>query len=429
MKRVLYLAFFFPPLGGAGVQRTVKFVRYLPQFGWNATVVTARAAYWMRDASLAAEISPSTRVLRAPCPGARFLGGGQGGSGKRSHTRTSLLRRLARGLLVPDAYLGWAWHARRAAARELSAAAAAGEPYHAVITTSSPDSAHLAGRALRRQGGPPWLADFRDPWTRRLAYAPPTTWHDRRHRRLESSCLRTADLITVTTEETRDDFLLRYPEETLGRIEVIPNGYDEEDFVRAEQGAYPPVGEEDEGPVLLHAGQLNPERPLTPFLRGLGLAVDTASARGERIRVVFLGAHYDRHRAEVRAAELESIVTFLPPRAHVEAVAALRRARALLLLEDDSDRGRLVLPGKVFEYLRSGRPILACVPRGGAADRIVRANGGGEVVDPARPDDIARGVSAVLAPGRTGADPDSIRIYERRVLASRLASLLDRIAG
>lgn len=429
MKRVLYLAFFFPPLGGAGVQRTVKFVRYLPEFDWSATVVTANAAYWLRDASLATEISPTTKVLRTPCPGARFLGGGQGGSGRRSHARTTLLRRIARGLLVPDAYLGWAWHARRAAARELRDAAAAGAPYHAVITTSSPDSVHLAGRALRRQNGPPWLADFRDPWTRRLAYTPPTRWHDRLHRHLESSCLRAADLITVTTEETRDDFLQRYPGETRGRIEVIPNGYDEEDFVRAEQEASPPAGEEDEGPVLLHAGQLNPERPLTPFLRGLREAVDQASARGERFRVVFLGAHYDLHRDEVCSFDLESVVAFLPPREHVEAVAALRRARALLLLEDDSDRGRLVLPGKAFEYLRSGRPILAVVPRGGAAERTVRATGGGDVVDPASPSDIARGMKAVLTPGRAGADPGSIRIYERRALASRLASLLDRVAG
>lgn len=427
MKRLLYLAFFFPPTGGAGVQRTLKFVRYLPEHGWNATVITAAAGYWMQDASLLREIPPSVRVLRAPCPGGRFLDGRRGGSASRSGARTGLLRRIARGLLVPDAYLGWSWYARRWAARELAESAARGAPYHAVITTSSPDSAHLAGRALRRSGGPPWLADFRDPWTRRLSYAPPTAWHDSLHRRLEAACLRAADGVIVTADETRDDFLRRYPAETRGKIEVIPNGYDEDDFQPAHDGIGPPAGEE---PVaLLHAGQLNPERPLTPFLRGLRRAVDETPAGAPPLSVTFLGAHYDLHREEVRALSLERHVRFLPPCEHRAAIRSLEEARALLLLEDDSDRGRLVLPGKIFEYLRSGRPVLAVVPAGGAAGRMVRETEAGVVADPARPGEIAAGIEAVLRPGRSGAARERIGEFERRALTARLAAALDRVSG
>jgi len=101
LRRVLYVAFFFPPLGGAGVQRSLKFVRYLPAHGWRATVLTSRARYWMSDASLLAELDPETRIVRAPFWGARLAGGGGGGTA-RSRGRIDLLRSLGRALLIPD---------------------------------------------------------------------------------------------------------------------------------------------------------------------------------------------------------------------------------------------------------------------------------------------------------------------------------------
>lgn len=430
MKRVLYIAYFFPPLGGAGVQRTLKFVRYLPQWGWEATVLTARAPYWMLDPSLSAELPPSTRILRAPFWGGRVVGMAAGGkrpaersapadgtpsssareevsrssetsavAGKRSDRRIRILRWIARGVLVPDAYLGWAYPALREARRELAMSR-----YDAVLTTSSPDSTHLVGRTLKRSLGVPWVADFRDPWTRRLAYRPFSPWHDRLHRNLERSCLKEADRVIVTTEETRRDFLTLYPGIPAGKIEVIPNGFDEDDFRAAAAsckaaGLSPVLSASDPTPrfSIVHAGQLNPERPLAPFLAGLRFFLDRFPAREEDVRTLFLGGYYDRDLAEVRRFGLEGVVTFLSGRPHIESIATLLRSRILLLLEHDSDRGRLVLPGKVFEYLRSGRPILAVVPTEGAAARVVRQFKAGFVADPASADSVAEGIETLLA--------------------------------
>ncbi|MEZ4651466.1 MAG: glycosyltransferase [Candidatus Eisenbacteria bacterium] len=228
-RRLLYVAYFFPPLGGAGVQRTLKFVRYLADFGWDATVVTGPASYWLRDDSLAEEVPSTVRVVRAPHWGSRFVGGG-GSSTRRSASRIRGLRAVSRALLVPDAYVGWVAPTRRVLGDLVRA-----ERFDAVITTSSPDSTHLLGRWLHRSRHLPWIADFRDPWTRRMSYAPPTELHHRVQRSLERSVLEEADRVVVTSDATRQDYLGLIPTLAPESIVTITNGFDEEDFAAAER--------------------------------------------------------------------------------------------------------------------------------------------------------------------------------------------------
>ncbi len=437
-RELLFVAFFFPPLGGGGVQRSLKFVRYLPDHGWQPRVVAAEAGYWMHDESLLAEVPPDTAVRRVPFGGRRLIGMG-GRAGARSRTATRWLRSVSRFVLVPDTYVGWSRRATRIVAEEL-----ARRPAALIFTTSSPDSAHLLGRAVKRATGLPWVADFRDPWTGRLSYAPPTPLHHRWQLALEGSCLREADAVVVTTPETRDDFLARHSDLSAAKFHVIPNGFDEDDFAAAAAmqtaGAARAPGAADWIPAggfpVLHAGQLNLDRSLAPFLAGLRFYRERrrisppppAPRGGGDAAAVFLGPCYDWHREQVRAAGLSDAVHFLPGRTHRDAVLAMLSARMLLLLEQDSDRGRLVLPGKAFEYLRADRPILAVVPKGGAAARFVRETGAGIAVDPARPEEIAEGLARLLdgEPARprpaASAEP-----YERRILTAALARLFDSV--
>jgi glycosyltransferase involved in cell wall biosynthesis len=424
VRRVLYLAYFFPPLGGAGVQRSLKFTRYLPEHQWLPHVLTGPAGYWIRDETLLDELDPRVQVERVGHWGARWMGGA-GTATRRSGRQIHLLRRISRLFLVPDAYIAWS-----------RAAAAHGEAlggryrFDAIVSTSSPDSAHLAGARLQRRLGVPWIADFRDPWTRRMAYAPPTQLHDRWHRRLERAVLRHADRVVVTSEATREDFLNRTRGLPPDRVVVIPNGYDEADFSAAEEW----IARAGEGagqiPPILHAGQLNPERPIGPYLAGLRHLLERDPQTAQRAATLFLGAHYDGHLQEVRAAGLQSLVTFEGNRPHVESVAALLRAHVLLLLEQNSERGRLILPGKIWEYARAGRPILALVPPGGAADRLVRELDAGRVVDPARPDQVAAGIAGLLARSPdSGAERVKLASFERRALTTKLARVLDEASA
>lgn len=421
MKRVLYLAYFFPPLGGAGVQRSLKFTRYLPEHQWLPHVLTGPAGYWIRDETLLDELDPRVQVERVGHWGARWMGGA-GAATRRSGRRIQWLRRISRLFLVPDAYIAWS----RAAA-EHGEALGRRNRFDAIITTSSPDSAHLAGARLQRRLGVPWIADFRDPWTRRMAYAPPTQLHDRWHHRMERAVLRHADRVIVTSEATREDFLRRTRGLPPERVVVIPNGYDEADFAAAE--AWLARAGESAGaiPPILHAGQLNPERPIGPYLAGLRHLLERDPETARKAGTLFLGPHYDGHLQEVRAAGLQSLVRFEGNRPHVESVAALLRAHVLLLLEQNSERGRLILPGKVWEYARSGRSILALVPAGGAADRLVRDLDAGRVVDPARPDQVADGIAELLARAPdSGASREKIVPFERRALTAELARVLDQ---
>ena len=425
-RRVLMVAYFFPPLGGAGVQRSLKLAKYLPEQGWEPTVVTVRSRdYWMTDASLVEEMCGRVRVMRTRsitglAIARRFLPRAAGAPGRPRATGGPLktLRRAANWLWVPDAYVGWAPFARYGAGRLL-----ARQPHDLIYTTSSPDSAHLIGRALRRRFGLPWVADFRDPWTRRMSYDPPTAWHDRRHRRWERAVLREATHITVTAEATRADYLARYPELAPEKISVVTNGFDEEDFSGQPAGAAPA-----DCFTITHAGQLNPERRARPFLEALRLFLQRRPDARARTRVRFIGACYQHDIDDALALGVAGVVAFEPPRPHREIIRELLGSHLLLLMEQDSDRGGLILPGKVFEYLRSRRPILGLLPHGAAWDLIethragcCRRTGDRESVA-----DALQGYYEAFEKGpipATALSAGTLARYERRALAAAMAGI------
>jgi glycosyltransferase involved in cell wall biosynthesis len=419
--KVLIIAYFFPPLGGAGVQRTLKFVRYLPDSGWSPEVVTVRQpAYWIRDPTLLDEIPPGVAVHRVPNP---VPLGGSGGGRRRSTTLTRALRWLATLFLTPDVYTLWSRAAASEAARLLE-----GKSFQALWTTSSPDSTHVAGLSLKKRFGIPWIADFRDPWVRRLSFAPPTALHTRSHHRLEEEVVRRADGVVVTSEATREDFLGRYRFLDPGRVVVVTNGYDEEDFLRLE------VDPAADRFRILHLGQLNPERSLMPLLAPLAGLLKRRPEIRSSLEVVCVGPHYETHRQEARAKGLGDLVCFLPPCSHREGIERLGRAHLLLLLEKEGERGRLILPGKTFEYLRSTRPVLALVdPRSDAA-RLVRETDAGWAFAPTARAEIESCLEQrwdAFSQGRleSGASATGLAAFERRALARRLAGILDSASG
>jgi glycosyltransferase involved in cell wall biosynthesis len=405
------------------VQRTVKFIRHLPQHGWSPTVITVRNShYWMRDESLSAEIPDTVRVIRTqaltgPAVLDRFAPGRARGQTnvRRSGRVQAVLRNVARWLTVPDPYVGWVPFATRAARDALRAGGV-------LMTTSSPDSTHLVGLCLARRGLP-WVADFRDPWVRRMSFEAPTPLHRRANEALERRVVRRAGRIIVTSESTRDDFLARYDWLDPARIICIPNGYDEDDFPLRE----PPPADRF---VLLHLGQLNPERPIGPLLDHLQAFLELRPQAQEHATLELVGAHYREDERLVEERALTSIVRFDPALPHREAIKRLLRARVLVLMEQQSDRGSLIVPGKTFEYLRARRPILGLLPRGAAWDLLERLRAGCCCL-PSDPPSGARFLARLYDAYRQGVSPpelprrDEIACFERRVLAERLAAVLD----
>lgn len=418
--KLLVLSYFFPPLGGAGVQRSLKFVRYLSEFGWDAEVVTVRQrAYWIRDPTLLDEVPTSVAIHRVANP---IPLGGSGGGKRRSTSFMRGMRWLASLLLVPDVYTLWS----RAAAREAQRLLREGS-FRALWTTSSPDSTHLAGLRLHRRFGIPWVADFRDPWVRRLSFAPPTPLHRRMHLRMEASVIHAAQKVIVTSEQTRQDFLRRYPSLSPDRILVLTNGYDEEDFRDFV------VDTPSDRFRILHLGQLNPERSLLPLLEPLSdLLRDRPNLR-ERVEVTCIGPHYETHLQEARRLGLENVVRFLPPCSHSDGIAWLGRAHLLLILEREGERGRLITPGKLFESMRSGRGVLALVDAESDATRLVREAGAGWAFSPSARGEIGACLEERLTrflsgEQESGASLEAIRVFERRNLSGDLARVLTSLA-
>jgi glycosyltransferase involved in cell wall biosynthesis len=438
LKRLLAIAYFFPPLGGGGCQRTLKLVRYLEPAGWASTVVTVKDPdYWILDPSLEAEVPASCEVLRVSALTSqrllRLLGGTgmkiEERQGRRNAGAFRALRRLQQLVAIPDGYRAWARAAERAAASRVARGG-----IDALWTTSSPESAHLAGLAIKRRAAIPWIADFRDPWVGRVTYAPPTAWHDRRHRALEAAVVANADRVTVVSEAMAVRFRERYPAIEADRFVVLPNGYDPDDWERA---ARLPADSNEPGAgrrfVVLHAGQLAHRPTVATLLEAARRLVTESPARRETLRLRFMGGNEGLDAAAIARAGLApwaEIVETIPSRPHVESLASMKRSNLLVLLGHGGDADSQIYTGKIYEYLTSGRPVLGILDPGPAADLIVRSGHGVAC----RPGDVDAVKAAIRIPleawerGQIAPDfplPAMAPGWERRTMARRAGELLD----
>jgi len=427
----LLVSHFFPPMGGGGVQRVTKFVKYLDDCGWRTTVISGRPEdYWMRDDTLLADLPASASVertaaasgisvLRRLRPAAR--GSGAASASRRSSRVFGLLRRAASWTLVPDTYVGWKPFALRAAQAVLVR-----DPPAVILSSGPPETNHLVGLALRRATGLPWLADFRDPWFGIHLHPAPTAWHRARHARLEGAVLREASAVTCTTTWLRDLLCDRAPR-PIAHLQVIRNGFDPADFPPP-----PPPRAPDTPLRLLHTGMLT----LTRSAEGLLAAIARLHTREPELRGAFevelVGARESRNDAAAAAPELAGCVQVRDYVPHRQAIAAMQAADVLVLIKHVEPRFRGLIPGKLYEYMGAGRPILALVPESEAAD-LVRDLGWGEVAPPDDPEAIAAALRRLLAAKRSGRLVESYAMrgreqFERRSQAESLAALLAVIA-
>jgi glycosyltransferase involved in cell wall biosynthesis len=437
VKRVLFLAYFFPPLGGGGCQRTLKLVRYLEGNGWRSTVVTTRDQdYWILDPSLEREIPAETEVLRVGgLTGGKILSAlsragvpVQTGQGTRRKGPIQALRSLQRWMILPDGYRPWARAAERAASERIVKGGV-----DAIWTTSSPESAHLAGLALQKRHRLPWIADFRDPWVGRVTYHPPTPWHDARHRAMERRVVQSADRVTLVSEAMAALYRARYPAIDPARFVVLPNGFDPDDWKRADLELAASAPETAPRFVLLHAGQLAHRPTVRTLLMAARLLLERDPAARETLRLRFTGGNEEIGPRERERYALGETLEFTPSLPHIASLVAMRRASVLLLLGHGGDADALLYTGKLYEYLSSGRPVLAILDEGPAAE-LIRATGAGVVV---RPGDVPGTLNALrewLTAFRAGKElsipvvPTLFSAWERQKLAAQAARILSEIA-
>ena len=427
--RLLVITYYWPPSGGAGVQRCLKFVKHLGRFGVEATVITvdaAQATYPVRDESLLAEVPAGVRVIRTATSepfesykkltGRAVPYGGFANEGKPGLMQKAL-RFVRSNLFIPDPRRGWNRHALAAVEQLL----AAGEKFDAVLTSSPPHSTQLIGLALQRRHGLRWLADLRDPWTdiyyyKDLHHTPLAAWLDARY---ERQVLTQADAVLVTSPETKRLFLAKLPALPAAKFHVLPNGYDESDFQLPSQ---PPT----DCLRITHTGTITELYHVSRLLE----AVAACAARHPDVplRLRFVGQVSAELRGQVERTGLLPTTELLPFVPHSESVAHLLNASALLMAIPDVPRNFGILPGKVFEYLAANKPILCVGPAGSDADNLLQECGAGQALPYEDAQLMLETLEALVAQWRINPNLDlpavSHNRYSRRALAGQLAQLV-----
>lgn len=371
MKRLLIITYYWPPNGGAGVQRWLKFAKYLPQQGWCPVVYTpSNPEVIMADPGLEREVPPEVELVKRPIIEPYGLYKRLTGRGKDATVHTAFLSEEGRqgwredlalwvrsNLFIPDARVWWVRPSVRHLLRYLK-----DHPVDAVVTTGPPHSMHLIGRALKRHLGVRWIADWRDPWTNIDFYhqLKLAGWADRKHRRLEASVLREADR-TIAVGWTMAEEL-----EALGAraVDVITNGYDPSDVPS-------PPQEVDSELSLVHVGSLTATRNAPGLWKAIALLCQRDPAFSARLKLRFVGAIDHSALASIAEAGLADKVERIGPVDHAEAMRQMQRARVLLLLLNDTANAKGILTSKLFEYLSVGRPLLTIGPKDGDVARVI----------------------------------------------------------
>ena len=437
MRRVLVIAYMFPPVAGVGIERTLKHVTHLPETGWQPVVVApASPGYRLVDAGTLDRVPLSTEVHRAwsiePAHLRRWLGralrGRPGPPGAPSAGRASPARNGIRGILheawrsyvelawFPDEQVGWA---PAAIAAGIDAAARA--PVDAIYSSGPPWTSHLVAAAIQGVTGLPWVADFRDPWIGNAYAAPLPGPHRYARAWLERRVVAAAEVSVFASAGVRDQYAGRYPR-LADRFVTIHNGYDLEDVAAAR--ALPTDRPSDGRFRLAFTGSLQGEAEARLLVSGLHAALDRRPDLVDRLRVQLIG--WMSPAAEAIAGEalagLAPVVERIGQQPKRTALRMLADADAALVLLADAPGREHVPSAKLFDAIGLDRPVLAVAPAG-EVRRILAELSWGIGVDPTA-DGFADGLVRLLdaPPPDRPADPDGR--FERRTLSRRLATLL-----
>ena len=417
MIRVLFIAHYFPPIGGGGVQRSAKFVKYLPRFGIQPIVLTGPGkdqSHWTpEDATLVADVPPSTPVFRAAW----------GSPSERLQNLMTLGNRIIE------------------------------EERPAVILVSmSPFADAALATELARRHRLPWIADLRDPWALDEFQVYRTRWHRKLEVRKMRSALRSASRIILNTPEASRRFKVAFPE-LAGKVGgTLTNGYDSEDY------ASHATEECHDRFTIVHSGYFHAEfglrqqrrrweynllgrsEPGVEFLPRSHFYLLRALARWKQqqpeiahsVRLTSVGKATSVDRQLVEESPVAGMFEFTGYRPHAECVSLVRSADLLFLPLYKVPPGRRsgIVPGKTYEYMASGRPILAALPEGDARDYVVNA-GTGLVCEPDDVDGMVRILKEQFAAWKAGRQTvtwnrEYVEQFERRRLTERLAEEIAR---
>jgi len=363
-KKILIIAYLFPPIGGSGSLRPIKLVKYLPSFGWKPIILTVKNpdGYYAWDPDLLEDLPQSASVIRTPMIRARWFYRAM--NPLRIRKIDLLIKRY---LIHPDEQIGWIPYARRAAI-EISQK----QCLTAIYSTSGPISNHIIAYHIKKMFGIPWIAEFRDEWFEAPNLCLPTEWHKKLHFKLERKVVTTADRI-VTMAPAFAELLKKHGIDD-EKFTTVPAGFDPDDpITENDRDRAPPF-------TTVFAGVFYDSFRPNRFIAAVNDLIDERKLSQDEVRLVFLGPIKPADKKEIGGIDKYGVCEFwgFVPRKVI--MKQIRDADVLLLLLSDK-RGAGVIPSKVFEYMASAKPILALVPPNGEVAKIINNTGTGVVVD------------------------------------------------
>ena len=455
---LLIIASDFPPLVGTNTQRMQSFLRHLPKFGWHCSLITqdiddlpaidlldlaripdnahviripnpdifARRARAVRRAQRSTAFAPQDST-----PNAESLSTTRSFRSKKNISKTifmtpasNLLHWVLRTFCYhPDALRPWANLVAKKAINELPSS------MHAILSSSPAYSCHMAGLQIKKKTGLPWIADFRDLWVGRPYRTYHSIWHKWVDQKLEAQVVKHCDALLLASPAWEQVFISRYGEAVRDKITVLTNGY-ESDFI--DQNSIATHPHQGVHKFLLTGSMHEAESPLT-FLEALNIIHKEHPGALDQVEVTFIGnagEHLPALKAAAARTGISDRITFLPPCSNEECIKSQLAADYLIMFLAAGHQD--TISGKSFEYMATGKPILACVPPTGIQADILNKAGNAIVVQHGDTQATASAILRLILQRRDASlQPDwpYIRQFDRAQLAFNLAKLLDKLAN
>lgn len=435
LKKVLVIAHIFPPLGGSGVQRTLKFVKYLQSFGWSPTVITVgESGYPLNDPQFLTELPNNINIIRVDEP--------KNASSKEIQeiinlydqviNNTALMKEFINEfpnnknlLLLPDSKIYWANEVLKNIENYINI-----NDFNMIYSTSGPYSDHIIGYILKQRYHKPWISDFRDEWTNNCyATYDTNSLSYRLQFAMEKSIVQYSDKVITTTPLSTENYinLFKLKRE---KVVTITNGYDEEDFDEIDNNY---LNGKNGKFTIVHNGLFYSIRTPETFLNAVYNLIKTGKIDKEKISIHLTWSENQmRWMDYIRKLGLENVVHFEGYSSHRESLKLARSSDLLLLVVGPSEKSRAMYPGKIFEYLRLCKPILSLAPKDSVVENLINTTNRGNNVsfnDVGGIEEVLLDYYVQWLEGNNSELilSDKIKQFERKELTKNFATILNEV--
>lgn len=402
-KKVLVIAYYFPPMGLSGVQRTLKFIKYLPEFGWEPTVLTTSSgSYFAYDDSLLEEIA-GTNIIRTEDKSTKQR--------KYPSTFNQKIGRFVNGFFMqPDSKIGWKKKAIAVGSKIIEES----KP-DVILSTAPPFTSHLVAAELADKYGIPLVLDYRDQWYGNPFNSMPTKFHKNYNKKLEENVLYKSSKIIVISREQKERLLKNYNLLKHNDISIVTHGYDKSDFL----GITPKIDKNKF--VITHSGLFQDNRNPKPFFVAFKKLLD--SNANSNIQLKLVGLMRKNHLRMIKKLKLEENVILTGNVSHKEAVEHLLDSDVLWILQNDDVR----TPGKLYEYFGAKKPIIVTIPKSSMRE-LALSSGIAMAADPNDSKDILQVLNAYYELWKKNSLPkgnnEFVEEFDRRNLTEKLSQIL-----